>query len=51
MSLVEVNLLLLAGSQESVLLLLGLEASVSELGTGIDELEIDFLQSRSLGVL
>jgi len=51
MSQVEVDLLLLAGSQESILLLLGLESSVSELGAGIDELEIDLLQGRSLGVL
>jgi len=43
----EVEYLLLHGSHESVLLLLCLEASVTELGRSVDELERDLLQGRS----
>jgi len=47
----ETRLVLLGGkgSQELVLLLDGLEASVAVLGRGVDELEVDGLEVRSLG--
>jgi len=38
----------LGGAKERILLGLGLEATVSELGAGIDELEIDLLESNTL---
>ena len=43
-------LVLLERSQESGLLGVGLESSVTELGGGVDELEVDLLQSPLLGV-
>ncbi len=43
-------LVLLEGSHESHLVLVGLEAAVTELAAGVDELEIDLLQGSLLGV-
>jgi len=40
----------LQGAHELLALLAGLEATVAELGGGVDELELDVLQSRALGV-
>ena len=42
--------MLLEGSHEGVLVGWGLETTVSELGAGIDELQLDVFQSQSLGV-
>ena len=42
--------LALEDTKETVLLVLGLEASVTELRAGVDELEADFLEGRALGV-
>jgi len=44
------DLLLLDASEELALLLVGLEASMSDLGGGIDELEGDLFQSGTLGL-
>lgn len=41
---------LLEGSHEGTLLLGGLEASVTELGGGVDELQLDLLQGSTAGV-
>ena len=41
---------LLEGTHEGGLVLGGLEPSVAELGAGVDELEVDLLQSSLLGV-
>ena len=41
---------LLEGTHEGGLVLGGLEPSVSKLGAGVDELEVDLLQSPLLGV-
>merc|ERR1719411_1341594 len=43
-------LVLLEGSHEGSLLLVGLEPAVAELGGGVDELELHVLQSSLLGV-
>ena len=43
-------LVLLERSHESGLLGVGLEPSVTKLGGGVDELEVDLLQSSLLGV-
>ena len=43
-------LVLLEGSHEGHLVLLGLEASVTKLGAGVDELELDLLERLPLGV-
>merc|ERR1719342_1435552 len=43
-------LVFLERSHESSLLGVGLESSVAELGGGVDELEVDVLQSSLLGV-
>lgn len=44
------NAILLEGSHESRLFGTSLETSVSELGAGVDELKVDGLKSRALGV-
>ena len=41
---------LLEGSHEGHLVLGGLEPTVTHLGAGVDELELDLLQSLPLGV-
>jgi len=41
---------LLEGTHEGVLVLWGLEATVTELGAGVDELQLDVFQSLTLGV-
>mmetsp|Transcript_5725 Transcript_5725/g.18643 ORF Transcript_5725/g.18643 Transcript_5725/m.18643 type:complete len:458 (-) Transcript_5725:10-1383(-) len=46
----EGSLLLLAGAEELVLFVLGLEAAVSEFRRGIDELEVDFFELGALGL-
>merc|ERR1712045_1071078 len=43
-------LVLLEGSHEGSLLLVGLEPAVAELGGGVDELELHVLQSSLLGM-
>jgi len=43
-------LVLLEGSHEGDLVLVGLEATVTELAAGVDELEADLLQGTLLGV-
>merc|ERR1712203_679114 len=43
-------LILLDASEELALLLVGLESSVSDLGGGIDELQVDLLECGSLGL-
>jgi hypothetical protein len=43
-------LVLLEGSHEGHLVLRGLEATVTELGTGVNELEVDLLESATLSV-
>ena len=43
-------LVLLERSHEGHLVLRGLEATVAELGAGVDELEVDLLKSPLLGV-
>ena len=42
--------ILLERSHEGHFVLLGLEATVTHLGTGVDELELDILKSLPLGV-
>ena len=42
--------MLLERSHEGVLVLRGLEATVTELGAGVDELQLDVLKSPALGV-
>ena len=42
--------MLLERSHEGVLVLRGLEATVAELGAGVDELQLDVLQGLTLGV-
>ena len=42
--------MLLEGTHEGVLVLWGLEATVTELGAGVDELQLDVFQSLTLGV-
>ena len=49
-SLLLVDQVLLAGAKEGVLLGLGLETTVSKLGRGVNELELDLLEGRALGV-
>ena len=41
---------LLEGSHEGHFVLLGLEATVTHLGAGVDELELDLFKSLPLGV-
>ena len=42
--------MLLERSHEGVLVLRGLEATVAELGAGVDELQLDVFESLTLGV-
>lgn len=42
--------LVLSSSEVLSLLLVGLESSVSQLGSSIDELEVNFFQSGSVGL-
>ena len=44
------NLVLLERTHKGHLVLFGLEATMTHFGTGVDELELDFLKSLPLGV-
>ena len=44
------NLVLLERTHKGHLVLFGLEATMTHFGTGVDELDLDFLKSLPLGV-